>query len=176
MELSLVTAESFDEVMRYYTPTVYRIAFTRLKNPSDCEDITQDVFLRYFKADLTFESEEHRKAWLIRCAVNCVNTYATSAWYRHRGEAEDLENLAESEAFSENTTENAAEKKELRAVVLEAVMKLPEKYRIPVHLFYFEDMPTAQIAKVTGTRESTVRSQLARARKMLEKLLKGVDF
>lgn len=176
MELSLVTAESFDEVMRHYTPTVYRIAFARLKNPTDCEDITQDVFVRYFRANLTFESEEHRKAWLIRCAINCVNTFATSAWSRHRGETEDLENLAESESFTENTTENAVEKKELRRVVLEAVMKLPEKYRIPVHLFYFEDMPTAQIAKVTNTRESTVRSQLTRARKMLEKLLKGVDF
>ncbi len=176
MELSLVTAESFDEVMRHYTPTVYRIAFTRLKNPSDCEDITQDVFLRYFKANITFESEDHRKAWLIRCTVNCVNTFASSAWFRHRGETEDLENIAESEPLTENTTEYAAEKKELRQTVLDAVMKLPEKYRIPVHLFYFEDMPTAQIAKVTGTRENTVRSQLARARKMLEKLLKGVEF
>lgn len=176
MEFSLVTAESFDEVMRHYTPTVYRIAFTRLKNPTDCEDVTQDVFVRYFRANLTYESEEHRKAWLIHCAVNCVNTYATSAWSRHRGEAEDLENLAESEALSGNTTEDAAEKNELRRTVLEAVMKLPEKYRIPVHLFYFEDMPTAQIAQVTGTRESTVRSQLTRARKMLENLLKGVEF
>lgn len=174
MEFSLVTVESFDEVMRHYTPTVYRIAFARLKNPTDCEDVTQNVFVRYFKANLTFESEEHRKAWLIRCAVNCANTYAASAWVRHRGETEDLENLAES--LSDNVTEDAAERHELRLTVLDAVMKLPDKYRIPVHLFYFEDMSTAQIAKAVGIRESTVRSQLTRARKMLEKLLKGVEF
>lgn len=176
MELSLITSESFDEVMRHYTPTVYRIAFTRLKNPTDCEDITQDVFVRYFRANITFESEEHRKAWLIRCTVNCVNTFATSAWARHRGETEDIENFSENENLSDNTTEEALEKKELRQTVLNAVFKLPDKYRIPVHLFYFEDMSTAQIATVTGTRESTVRSQLTRARKMLEKLLKGVEF
>ncbi len=176
MEFSLVTAESFDEVMRHYTPTVYRIAFARLKDPTDCEDVTQDVFVRYFRANLTFESEEHRKAWLIRCAVNCANTYATSAWARHRGETEDIENYAESEGLSRNTTEEAAEKNELRQTVLDAVMKLPDKYRVPVHLFYFEDMSTAQIAEVTGTRESTVRSQLTRARKMLKDLLKGVEF
>ncbi len=176
MELSLVTAEGFDEVMRHYTPMVYRIAFTRLKNPVDCEDITQDVFVRYFKADLTFESEEHRKAWLIRCTVNCVNTFATSAHSRHRGETEDIENYAESEALTENSTEEAFEKKDLRNTVLEAVLQLPDKYRIPVHLFYFEDMSTAQIATVTNTREGTVRSHLTRARKMLEKLLKGVEF
>lgn len=176
MELSLITAESFDEVMRHYTPTVYRIAFARLGNAADCEDVTQDVFVRYYRADLTYESEEHRKAWLIHCAINCTINFATSAHMRHRGNIEDIENFAENEMLSENVTEIEFQKSELHRTVLKAVMSLPEKYRIPVHLFYFEDMPTAQIAEITGTRESTVRSQLARARKMLKNNLKGVDF
>ncbi len=176
MELSLITAESFDEVMRHYTPTVYRIAFARLGNAADCEDVTQDVFVRYFRADLTYESEEHRKAWLIHCAINCTINFATSAHMRHRGDIENIENFAENETLSENVTENEFEKQELRRTVLKAVMQLPEKYRIPIHLFYFEDMPTAQIAQVTATRENTVRSQLTRARKLLKNILKGIEF
>ncbi len=179
MELSLKTAESFDEVMRFYTPMVYRIAFTRLGNPSDCEDVTQDVFLRYFKANITFESEEHRKAWLIRCAVNRANSYAASAWYRHKSSSEDWESLAENEILSDSrksSVEENSERSERRFLVLQAVMKLPPKYRTAIYLFYFEDLPTAKIAEITKARESTVRSQLSRAREMLKKLLGEVDL
>ncbi len=176
MVLSLDTAESFDMVMRHYTPMVYRIAFSRLANAVDCEDVTQEVFVRYFRANLTYESEEHRKAWLIRCAVNTSINFVTSAHKKHSGNLENIENYAESEILSANVTENEFEKQQLRQTVLNAVLQLPEKYRIPVHLFYYEDLPTAQIAAITNTRESTVRSQLARARKLLENLLKGVEF
>ena len=59
---------------------------------------------------------------------------------------------------------------------MSAVMKLPEKYRTVIHLFYFEDMSVAQISKATGIREATVKSQLSRARDMLKPMLKEVDF
>ena len=170
MNLSLVTAESFDEVMRFYTPTIYRIALTRLRNPTDAEDITQDVFVRYFKADLTYESEEHRKAWLLRCAVNCANTAASTAERRHRDDSAELEKLA-SLIADPNTPEEAADRDEQRGEILKAVMSMKPKYRTVIYLFYYEELSTAQIAEVTKTREATVRSQLARAREALKKVL-----
>ena len=88
LTLSLCAAENFEEVMEFYMPMVYRIAFARLADRSDAEDVTQDVFLRYFRTGLTYESEEHRKAWLIRCAVNCAKNVAGSAWNRHRSRGE----------------------------------------------------------------------------------------
>ena len=174
MELSLKTSESFDEVMRHYAPTVWRIAYTRLGSAADCEDVSQDVFVRYFKANLTFESEEHRKAWIIRCAVNCANSFAKSAWKRHKDDCADLEALGETAA--PNSAEDIFEQTERRETVLSAVMKLPPKYRTVIHLFYFEDLPTAKIAEVTKTRETTVRSQLSRAREMLKNILGEADF
>lgn len=171
MEFSLKTSESFDEVMRHYTPTVYRIAFTRLGNAADAEDVSQDVFVRYFKADLTFESEEHRKAWLLHCAVNCANTFASSAWKRRTRGFEDP-GLPGKELENVDSVEETAERGETRRNVLGAVMQLPPKYRTAIYLFYFEDLSTARIAEITGTRESTVRSQLSRARDMLKKALK----
>ncbi len=167
MEMSLITAESFEQVMEFYMPTVYRIAFSRLANRSDAEDITQDVFLRYFKADLTYNDEEHRKAWLIRCAINCTKSMATSAWFRHRAPEEELEHVGAADTLGEF---------ELRDTVMNAVMKLPPKYRTVIHLFYYEDMSVAQISKVTGTKEATVKSQLSRARDMLRPMLEEVDF
>lgn len=151
---------------------VYRIAFSRLGSAHDAEDITQDVFLKYYRADLTYNDEEHRKAWLIRCAINCTKTLVTSAWFRHRASDEGLENMAE-DALSSDSNLDAIER---RNSVLQAVMQLPEKYRTVIHLFYYEDMSVAQISAATGIRETTVKSQLSRARDMLKPLLKEVDL
>ena len=170
--LSLCAAESFDKVMEFYMPMVYRIAFTRLANRSDAEDVTQDVFLRYFRAGMIYTSEEHRKAWLIRCAVNCANSTAGSAWNRHRAGGDLLENIDDPDNQPEySDCEENYEKTERRNAVLSAVMRLPDKYRTVIHLFYFEDMSIAQISAATGLGESTVKSQLSRARKLLKPLM-----
>lgn len=170
--MSLKASESFEQVMEFYMPMVYRIAFSRLGSAHDAEDITQDVFLKYYRADLTYNDEEHRKAWLIRCAINCTKTLVTSAWFRHRASDEGLENMAE-DALSSDSNLDAIER---RNSVLQAVMQLPEKYRTVIHLFYYEDMSVAQISAATGIRETTVKSQLSRARDMLKPLLKEVDL
>lgn len=170
--LSLSAAESFEEVMEQYMPMVYRIAFARLGDSSDAEDVTQEVFLRYFRTNMTYNNEEHRKAWLIRCAVNCAKNTASSAWNRHRASGDVLENSDDPEnepAYSD--CEEQFEKSERRMSVLNAVMKLPEKYRTVIHLFYFEDMSVAQISAAVGAGESTVKSQLSRARKLLKPIL-----
>lgn len=172
--MSLKTSESFEEVMKFYMPMVYRIAFSRLGSSHEAEDITQEVFLKYFRADIQYNDEEHRKAWLIRCAINCTKTLVTSAWYRHRASDEGLENMEENGEIP--GSDGDIEKIEQKNAVMSAVMKLPEKYRTVIHLFYFEDMSVAQISKATGIREATVKSQLSRARDMLKPMLKEVDF
>lgn len=172
--ISLKASESFEQVMEFYMPMVYRIAFSRLGSAHDAEDITQDVFLKYYRADMTYNNEEHRKAWLIRCAINCTKNLVTSAWYRHRASDEGLENMEENGDIP--GSDGDIDKIEQKNAVMGAVMQLPEKYRTVIHLFYFEDMSVAQISKATGIREATVKSQLSRARDMLKPLLKEVDF
>lgn len=172
--LSLITRESFDAVMRLYTPTVYGIAWSRLSDRADAEDVTQDVFVRYFSADITFESEEHRKAWLIRCAINAVNSYARSSHFKRRTRTDDIDEFAD--IASDDNVERRAEDKELHGELLAAVMKLPPKFRTVVHLFYFEDMSIAQISEVTGERPATVKTHLSRARDRLRKLLGEVEL
>ena len=172
--MSLKTSESFEEVMKFYMPMVYRIAFSRLGSSHEAEDITQEVFLKYFRADISYNDEEHRKAWLIRCAINCTKTLVTSAWYRHRASDEGLDNMEEQGDIP--GSDGDIDKIEQKNAVMSAVMKLPEKYRTVIHLFYFEDMSVAQISKATGIREATVKSQLSRARDMLKPMLKEVDF
>lgn len=149
-------------LLEMYSATVYRIAYSRTRNHEDAEDITQNVFLKYVSAGKQFSSEEHRKAWLLRVAVNCTNDFVKSAHYRHRADAEQI---------PEQGGEPSYELEE-KSDVERAVSSLPEKYRVAIHLFYYEDMSIKQIAEITSQRESTVRSQLTRGRDMLREILK----
>ena len=176
MDFSLKTSESFNEVMRHYLPMVYRIAFTRLGNAAEAEDAAQDVFVRYFKADKTFESEEHRRAFLIRCAVNRANSYAKSSHSQHIAHTDALENLPDDALKTDDTTADFALKAELHREVLSAVMRLAPDYRTAIYLFYFEDMSISQIAEATRSRENTVKSRLSRAREKLKAELSDLNF
>ncbi len=167
-ELSLVTRESFDEVMRKYADMVYRLAYSRVGNTHDADDILQEVFLRYIKADKTYNDEEHRKAWLIKITINCSKSFLTSAWNRHRDfSGEDSDSGGYDSGLTASDT---------RFDVLGAVMKLSDKYRTAVYLFYYEDMTVAEIARATNSSESAVKARLSRARAILKESLKGVEF
>ena len=112
------------------------------------------------------EDEEHVKAWLIRVTINCSKSHFTSFWNRNvDGIPEDVQMGAESEELDALISGEHP--------VTTAVHKLPEKYRIVVHLFYFEEFSVQKIGKVLNQSESTTKSQLHRARKMLKELLEG---
>lgn len=167
-ELSLRTRESFDAVMRKYADMVYRLAYSRTGSTFDADDILQEVFLRYIKADKTYNDEEHRKAWLLRITINCTKSYATSAWNRHTDyEEPDPNTGAEDPALKNAETKND---------VMKALMSLPDKYRTAIYLFYYEDRSVAQIAKAVGTSETNVKTRLSRGREMLKEKLEGVEF
>ena len=150
--------DSPEAVIRRYSDMVYRLAFARTGNRSDAEDLYQEVFLRYLTRAPAFTSEEHRKAWLLRVAVNCANRFHTAPWAPWRKRTEPL-----SEALSVPAPEGEDLWEELR--------RLPERDRTVLHLYYYEDMTTEEIAQMLGRNPATVRSQLLRARAKLKKLL-----
>ncbi len=164
-ELSLCTKESFDAVMRKYADMVYRLACSRTGSVTDAEDILQEVFLRYIRADKTYNDEEHRKAWLIRITINCSKSLLSSAWRRHRDMSEQDENSG--------SCDSRIEEIETKSEVYGAVLKLPEKYRTVVHLYYYEELSVEQTAKAVGISVSAAKSRLSRAREMLRELLGG---
>lgn len=153
-----------EKLLEMYADTVYRLAYSRTRNKQDAEDIMQDVFMKYIKADVKFNDEEHRKAWLLKVTVNTTKTLLTSAWFRHRSDVEEVE-----EGVS---VEMEVEKSE----VYYAVMQLPLKYRSVVHLFYYEEYSIKEICEIMDMKESTVKSLLHRSRKMLEKILKEGNY
>jgi len=150
-----------EELVDMYAGVIYRIAYSRLQNVPDAEDITQEVLLKYIKSDKSFNDEDHRRMWIIRVTVNAVNSLMSSSWRRR------FVPLEEADAVSYTEPEQYG--------VREAMKRLPEKYRIPIHLYYFENMTINQIAAALNRKEGTVKSLLSRGRNKLRALLEEED-
>lgn len=149
--------------LRLYGNSILRVAYSYLHSMSDAEDIVQDTLLQLMRADPSFESPEHEKAWLLRVAINLSKNKLKSAWFRKN-----------TELIEDN---RAVELADDLTFVWDAVKALPEKYRIVIHLYYHEGYSTAEIASLLDKKETTVRSLLHRARGTLKNNLKGAyDF
>lgn len=155
-----------------YSDMLFRIAYLRLKNRQDAEDVVQEVFYQYIRKNGAFDSSEHEKAWLIKVTLNGCRRVWRSAWNRHRGSPDDLAEEHEQAEFSCEGIEESIVSLENNRILLEAVKSLPAKYRDVIHLFYYEELSVREIGEVTGRKESTVTSQLTRGREMLKKRLK----
>lgn len=145
-----------------YADMVYRLALAQMKNTTDADDLFQEVFVRLVSHIQDLESWEHVKAWLIRVTVNCAKKHFGRYWNKNVDLVEDPGRIAAGGSGYELPETDP---------VWEAVLRLPPRYRLAVHLYYYEQQTAAQIAALTQQKESTVRSQLYRAREMLRKML-----
>lgn len=163
-----------EEVVELYADTVYKIALSQMKKKEDAEDIFQEVFLNYMNCKKEFLSEEHEKAYIIRMTVNCCKKHFRSAWFRHRAEWTELTEAAGGNDRTEWTElTGTAGKNDREEDLYEAVLELPAKYKLVIHLFYYEELSVAQISQALHIKESTVKSQLMRGRKMLKQAYLG---
>lgn len=151
-------------IIEKYSDMVYRMAYSMVKSKYDAEDIHQEVFVRYITKRPKFESTEHEKAWFLRVTVNlCKNLWKT-AW------VQKVTGLGENkEAYG--AYDKTAEEEQERDFLIDMVKQLPAKYRAVIHLFYYEELSTEEIAGVLNRKPSTVRTQLTRARELLKELL-----
>lgn len=156
-----------EDVLAKYSNMVYRLAYARTMNKCDAEDITQEVFIKYMQHQDELADEEYCKAWLIRVTINASKSLLTSAWNRKRVSLKEIEGNLEGKSGLERDFDNS---------VLCEVARLPEKYRVIVHLFYFEDLSVKEISSLLGRKEATVKSHLYRAREILKKNLREEDF
>jgi RNA polymerase sigma-70 factor (ECF subfamily) len=152
-----------DRIVDRYADMVYRIALTQMKNVHDAQDIFQEVFLRLVKNIDTIQNEEHLKSWLIRVTLNCSKTNLMSGWRKHTQPLEDEQNQLVFETKEQSD-------------LYEYIQKLPKKYRTVLYLFYYEELSIKQICDITGQKETTVKSQLSRARSLLKKELENAGW
>ena len=150
------------EAIQRHGDMVRRLCMVHLKNYADTEDIFQTVFLKYALASVSFDSDEHEKAWLIRVTLNACRDLLRSVF---RSRTVSLEELVEQPAqLSPDHRE-----------VLEAVLSLPARYRDVVYLHYYEDYTAPEIARILGKNVNTIYTRLTRAKGLLREKLGGEE-
>lgn len=154
MEYKISASEAFKK----HSDMVYRLAVARVKNKYDADDILQEVFLRFIKVKDKVENDEHLKALLIRITINCSKSLLMSSWFKR------TESLSESFGVLDEYSDT-----------LDAVLRLPKKYRTVIHLHYYMGYSVNEISSILKSKPSTVKSQLHRARKQLKIELEGEE-
>ena len=146
-----------------YKDSVYRIALNYFGNTYDADDTVQEVLLKLYTSKKTFQNSEHVRNWLIRVTINVCKNALRMPWRSRNVELND--EVSESVVFA------LPEQSEL----YRTVMGLPEKYRIVLYLFYYEEFSVKEIAKLLKLRETAVTTRLSRARDQLKTNLTEVS-
>lgn len=124
-----------ERILEKYGATIYNIAYSYVKNKYDADDILQNVCLSLYKRQPVFKSNEHERAYIIRTAVNTSKSHIKGSWFKKVI-------ISDREVLHYDTIEIEEEKD-----LYYKLEKLPPKYRIVIHLFYYEDMSIEEIAK-----------------------------
>ncbi len=149
-------ADDLEQVMDTYGNMLFRLCFVMLTNSADAEDALQETMLKYYRKAPTFSGEEHRKAWLITVATNqCRDMLRFRV--KHP--------LAEDTDIYEYKKEGSGS-----SGILDALMTLPEKFRLVLVLHYVEEYPVKEIARIIGKTPSAVKMRLQKGRKLLEEV------
>lgn len=155
--------EEVTRAIETYSDTVQRLCLIHLKNHADTEDIFQTVFLKYALSATVFESIQHEKAWIIRVTLNACKDLLKSFF---RSRTVPLEALGD----------QAAPEAEDHGDVLQAVMKLPEKYRQVIYLHYYEGYSAPEMGEILHKNVNSVYTLLNRAKKRLKEELGGEEL
>ena len=148
-----------ERLISEYQTNLFVTAFNVCKNAEDAKDVVQDTFIAYYTSNQKFNDEEHIRAWLFRVAINKAKDVSKSFWRKNRM---PLDTYIETLPFE--TKEDS--------ILFETVLNLPEKYRVVIHLFYYEDLCIREIAQILKVSESNVKVRLSRGRKFLKDVLK----
>ena len=153
------TEKELTAAVNKYGDLVLRLCLIHLKNKADSDDIFQEVFLRYYRHNGSFESEEHEKAWIIRVTNNVCKDLLRNFFHSRTVSIDEIGEL------------QGRDETEYREV-FEAVLSLPEKNREVVYLYYYEGYKAKEIASILKMNVNTVYTLLTRSKEMLKGMLK----
>ena len=152
-----------ESVIDRYSDMLYKICFLILKNEQDTKDVLQETFLIYYTKQPEFESEEHKKAWLIKVSQNKCKEFLR---FHKRHAAIPLEDMEETLVITDGLSGNDKE-------ILSLVWDLDYKLKSVVILFYIEGYTVKEVAEILKTTPSAVKKRLQRAREKLSVKYKG---
>jgi RNA polymerase sigma-70 factor (ECF subfamily) len=167
---SEASATAIAALVDEYAGTLYRVAYSVLRNAADAEDAVQETYIRVLRHRDTLGEIRDARVWLVRIVWNVVLDRKRRA--KTRPETDDIADLARQLPAAGLSAEERVTSAQHHEHVLRAVAQLPEKEQRVLILSAFEELSSVEIAQVLGTTESTIRSRLFRARNLLAALLR----
>lgn len=161
-----VRDQALCRLVNQYQTLLLRMCYLYLHDRALAEDAVQETYLKAYRALDTFRGECSEKTWLNRIAINTCRDMRRSSWFRY------VDRRVTMEALPEAATEPGEEDIELTL----SVMRLPQKLKEVVLLYYYQDMNTTEIAGALGVAQSTVSTRLKRARTRLRSILEGRHY
>lgn len=150
----------YDSIVEENIGAVYRLALSYCRNKEDAEDVVQNTFARLLETKTDFQNQEHVKRWLMRVAINESKNLLKSFWKKNVSSIEVLKTEPEGR-MQENID------------FIDQIYKLPPKYRVVIHLYYFEGYRVQEIADILNISKSNVQVRLLRARNRLRNQMGG---
>lgn len=154
----IIDMNSLEPIYEKYKDNIFAIGFNYFKNSIEADDVVQETFFKLARCGRDFESEEHLRNWLIQVTVNECKRVSLSSWVKKKVSLEEYTGQIDFETKEES-------------LVFTAVMSLPKKYRQVIHLYYYEDCCTAEIADILGISRTAVTTRLLRGREKLKQNL-----
>lgn len=164
-----MSAERLNELIETYGTTVMRISYMYLKDKLHAEDVSQEVFIKLFKLNKSFENREHEKAWIIRVTINLCKDHLRSFWQKR------ISYGYESKAAAQDVEEQVLKRNDNNEL-FKKVLSLSEAFKTVIILYYYEGYSTKEIASILDTPDATIRSRLKRARDKLKLEIKGDEY
>lgn len=150
-----ISAKDIERIIDAYGNILFRLCLIMLGNASDAEDAVQETLIKYLQKAPEFKDREHEKAWILKVAANKCRDILR---FRVRHVTVDMESIHE---FTKDSSDSG---------ILEALMTLPEKFRIVLILYYVEQYKTEEIAGMIGKSVSAVKMRLQKGRKLLKEI------
>lgn len=167
--------EELENYIYTYGKDLYSFCCCMTHNRQEADDLYQDTFLKVFEMGEKLVIRSNPKSFLMSVALNLYRNYKRKLSVRQRiaGAAEYEDEMVDSVVSTQRAVEDAMVSDEERGIVRQMVQKLPDKYRIPILLYYMEELSITEIVGILQMSENTVKTRLRRAKKILREKLEG---
>lgn len=179
-------SRAFAALGERYRKRVWRVVASVTRSNADTDDLAQEALIKAFSAMKSYRADAPFDAWLCRIALNTAHDYQRSAWKRRvllwdfggptRSSDESPKSELAAPVESGVMPHEETERREVQRRVREAVARLQDKERSPIWLIYFEEFSLAEVARLEGVPESTVRSRVKAGLKRLESALGDINL
>nr|WP_268573182.1 sigma-70 family RNA polymerase sigma factor [Peribacillus frigoritolerans] len=152
-----------DEMMSLYGQDILQLVYSYVKDAVVAEDLTQEIFIKCYKALPTYNQQSNIRTWLWRIAINHCKDYRKSWYFRKVSTAEEEQDWTS----TDNVEEEVIQQDEDRQLAV-VVMELPIQYRELIYLHYFQEMKLKEISEITGVKLGTVKTRMRQAKRRLK--------